>query len=98
MSKYSLMGLLRRIRSSLSSSDETKHILLLSSLRPGSGNAATAYRLAYELETSSKFTVDCVSVDTPYTESDSFLTSIQRYSAILALHVYRAGNLLNINI
>jgi glycosyltransferase involved in cell wall biosynthesis len=86
------MNLFRRIISS--SSDETKRILLLASLRPGSGNAATAFRLAYELQTSKKFTVHCVSVDTPYNESDSFLTSIHRYSAILALHVYRAGNLL----
>ncbi len=88
---FSFVNLLRRLRPS---SDKTKHILLLSSLRPGSGNAATAARITHELQTSTKFTVDCVSIDTPHTESDSFLTSIRRYSAVIALHVYRAGNLL----
>jgi glycosyltransferase involved in cell wall biosynthesis len=91
LSKYSFMGLLRRVRPT---SSNTKHILLLSSLRSGSGNAATAARIAHLLRTTSKFTVDCRSVDTPQTESDSLLTSIHRYDAVLALHVYRAGNLL----
>lgn len=96
LSKYSIMSLFRRVRQSLStSSNDTKHILLLSSLRPGSGNAATALRIAHELETSTKFIVDCVSVDTPYNESDSFLTSIDQYSAIIALHVYRTGTILS---
>ncbi|CAF1141113.1 unnamed protein product [Adineta steineri] len=95
LSKYSFIDFLQRIRTSLTvSSNKTKHILLLSSLRPGSGNAATSARLVHELQTTDKFIVDCVSVDTPYTESNSFLTSIQQYSAILALHVYRAGALL----
>lgn len=95
LSKYSFVNLFRRIRPSFSASaNKTKPILLLSSLRPGSGNAATASRITHELQSSTKFTVDCVSVDTPHTESDSFVTSIHRYSAVLALHVYRAGNLL----
>jgi len=90
------MNLFRRVRQSLSTpSDNTKHILLLSSLRPGSGNAATALRIAHELETTKKFLVDCVSVDTPNTELDSFSTSIRQYAAVLALHVYRTGNLLS---
>jgi glycosyltransferase involved in cell wall biosynthesis len=90
------MSLFHRVRQPLSaSSDHTKRILLLASLRPGSGNAATAFRIAHGLETSSNFIVDCLSVDTPQTESDSILTSIRRYSAILALHVYRTGNLLS---
>ena len=74
--------------------DATKPILLLASLRSGSGNAATASRVAHELRTSGKFTVDCVPVDSPHTESDSFPDSIRRYAAVLALHVYRAGHLL----
>ncbi|CAF2405110.1 unnamed protein product [Rotaria sp. Silwood2] len=89
------MGLFRRVKPLLStSSDNTKRILLLSSLRLGSGNAATASRIAYELQTSTKFIVDCVSVDTPHTECDNLSTSIHRYSAVLALHAYRAGNVL----
>lgn len=89
------MGLLRRVRPFLSaSSDNTKRILILSSLRPGCGNAATASRLAYEIQTSTKFIVDCVSVDTPNTELDSLSTSIRRYSAVLALHAFRAGKVL----
>jgi glycosyltransferase involved in cell wall biosynthesis len=94
--KYLMMNLLRRVRQSLStSSDNTKHILLLSSLRPGSGNAATALRIAHELETSTKFIVNCVSIDTPHTESYSLLTYIRQYAAVVALHVYQAGNLLS---
>jgi glycosyltransferase involved in cell wall biosynthesis len=90
------MNLFQRLWQSLStSSDDTKHILLLSSLCPGSGNAATALRIAHELETSTKFIVDCESIDTPHTESDSLLTSIRQYSAVLALHVYQAGNVLS---
>ncbi len=96
LSKYSIMSLFRRIRQSISaSSDHRKRILLLSSLRSGSGNAATALRIAYGLETSTKFIVDCLSVDTPQTESDSILTSIRQYAAVLALHVYRTGNVLS---
>lgn len=95
LSKYSVMSLLRRVRPSLSvSSESSKRILLLASLRSGSGNAATASRIAYELQTSTKFIVDCISVDTPLNESDSLATSIHRYAAVLALHAYRAGNLL----
>ncbi|CAF4983822.1 unnamed protein product, partial [Rotaria magnacalcarata] len=76
------MGLLRRRKTLLSASyDNTKRILLLASLRQGCGNAATASRIAYDIQTSTKFTVDCVSVDTPDTESDSLATSIRRYSA-----------------
>ncbi|CAF2066233.1 unnamed protein product [Rotaria magnacalcarata] len=89
------MGLLRRRKTLLSASyDNTKRILLLASLRQGCGNAATASRIAYDIQTSTKFTVDCVSVDTPDTESDSLATSIRRYSAVLALHAYRAGHIL----
>jgi glycosyltransferase involved in cell wall biosynthesis len=96
LSKYSMMSLFRRVRQSISnSSDRTKRILLLSSLRPGSGNAATALRIAHGLETSSKFIVDCLSVDTPQTESDSILTSIRQYAAVIAVHVYRTGNVLS---
>ncbi|CAF0922234.1 unnamed protein product [Rotaria sordida] len=96
LSKYSFMGLFRRVRPLLStSSDNTKRrILLLSSLRLGSGNAATGSRIAYELQTSTKFIVDCISIDTPHTESDTLSTSIYRYSAVLALHAYRAGHIL----
>lgn len=96
LSMYSLMSLFQRVRQSLSpSSDNMKRILLLSSLRPGSGNAATASRITYELETTKKFIVDCVSIDTPYTELNSFLISIRQYAVVLALHVYRAGKLLS---
>ncbi|UJR21162.1 hypothetical protein I4U23_024261 [Adineta vaga] len=90
-SKYSLTSLFRRFQPAF---NQSKHILLLSSLRSGSGNAATAARITHELESTGKFTVDCISTDTPQTESDSILTSIHRYAAILALHVYRAGNVL----
>lgn len=78
-------------------SDESqcKRILLLASLRAGSGNAATASRIAHQLRTMNKFIVDCVSVDTPHSESDSFAMSVRRYDAILALHAYRTGQLLN---
>ncbi|CAF3417349.1 unnamed protein product [Rotaria sp. Silwood1] len=89
------MGLFRSVRPLLStSSDNTKRILLLSSLRSGSGNAATASRIAYELQRSTKYLMDCVSVDTPHTECDNLSTSIRRYSAVLALHAYRAGHIL----
>lgn len=75
-------------------SEQSNRILLLASLRPGCGNTATASRIAHQLRTSTKFTVDCVSVDAPHTESDSLASSIRRYSVVLALHAYRAGQLL----
>ncbi|CAF4066746.1 unnamed protein product [Rotaria sp. Silwood2] len=71
-----------------------KRILLLAPLGPGSGNAATASRLAHGLCQSSEITVDCLSVDMPHTDSDSLLALIHRYDVVLALHVYRAGHLL----
>ena len=75
-------------------SEQTNRVLLLASLRPGCGNTATASRIAHQLRTLTRFTVDCVSVDAPHTESDSFASSIRRYSVVLALHAYRAGQLL----
>ena len=91
------MNLFRRIRQSISSSSPmtTKRILLLSSLRHGSGNSATAERIAYELELSNKFLVDCLSVDAPQTELNSLSTCIRQYAAVLALHVYRTGLILS---
>ena len=71
-----------------------KRVLLLAPLSPGSGNAATAFRIADGLRQSSQITVDCMSVDTPRIESDSLSTSIRQYDAVLALHAYRAGHLL----
>jgi glycosyltransferase involved in cell wall biosynthesis len=73
---------------------DTKRVLLLSPLSPGSGNAATASRLADGLRQSSQITVNCVSVDTPLIDFDSLLSSIRQHDAILALHAYRAGHLL----
>ncbi|CAF1026380.1 unnamed protein product [Adineta ricciae] len=84
---FSFISLFRRTKS-------PKRILLLASLRPGSGNAATAERLTHELQSTGKFTVDCISVDTPQTESHSLAASMDEYTAILALHVYRAGHVL----
>ena len=72
----------------------TKRILLLAPLSPGSGNAATAFRVADGLRQSSQITVDCVSVDKPHIEADSLSASIRQYDAVLALHAYRAGHLL----
>ncbi|CAF1598868.1 unnamed protein product [Didymodactylos carnosus] len=71
-----------------------KRVLLLAPLSPGSGNAATAFRLADGLRQSSQITVNCMSVDTPHIEPDSLLASIRQYDAVLALHAYRAGHLL----
>ncbi|CAF1020930.1 unnamed protein product [Adineta steineri] len=71
-----------------------KRVLLLAPLSPGSGNAATAFRLTDGLRHSSQIFVDCISVDTPRIESDSLLDSIRQYDAVLALHAYRAGRLL----
>lgn len=83
------MSLFQRVRRSISNSTQptTKRILLLSSFRSGSGNSATAERIAHGLEFSHKYLVDCLSIDSPQTE----LTSIRQYSAVLALHVYRTG-------
>ena len=91
------MRLFQRVRRSISSSTQptTQRILLLSSLRSGSGNSATAERIAHGLEFSNKFIVDCLSVDTPQTELDSIGTSIRQYAAVLALHVYRTGTVLS---
>ena len=86
------MSLLQR---SLSlSSNSNKGILLLSSLRPGSGNGATASRIAHQLQTSTEFLVDCIPIETLDTKSDSLSRSIRGYLAVLALHAYRAGHFL----
>lgn len=71
-----------------------KRILLLAPLGVGSGNAATALRLANGLRQSSQMIVDCMSVETLNTKSDFFPASILQYDAVLALHAYRAGRLL----
>ena len=90
------MSFFRRAKQSIStSSDQAKRILLLSSLRPGSGNTATTDRIAHGLETSTKFIVDCLSVDAPQSESESIGTCIRQYAAVVAIHVYRTGNLLS---
>ena len=88
------MNFFRRLRQS-NNSNEQQTILILASLRPGCGNLATAQRLAHGLELLTKFSVDCISIDNPQTELDSILTSIDRYSAIIGLHVYRTGNFLS---
>jgi len=72
----------------------TKRVLLLASLGPGSGNAATASRIAFGLSQSSGITVDCMSVDKLDIDLDSLAALIHQYDIVLALHVYRAGHLL----
>ena len=76
-------------------SDEMKRILILASLRPGCGNAATASRIAHQLQTTKKFLVDCVSTDSPNNESDCLATNLRRYDVVLALHAFRTGEVLN---
>jgi len=64
-----------------------KRVLLLAPLGVGSGNAATAYRIADGLSQTSKMSVHCMSTHSP-------LASIRQFDAVLALHAYRAGHLL----
>ncbi|CAF1374796.1 unnamed protein product [Didymodactylos carnosus] len=67
-------------------------ILLISSLRKGSGNTATANRLSHNLR--AYFDIDCIDANMPNNECESFCQLISKYSAIIALHAYRAGHLL----
>ena len=82
------------VKSTVMNTVKTKRVLLLASLGSGSGNAATASRIADGLRQSPQISVDCESVDTLHTEFDSSLTWIHQYDIVVALHVYRAGHLL----
>jgi hypothetical protein len=63
-----------------------QRILLLAPLSPGSGNAATAFRLADGLPQSSPINVDCISVDTPDVNSILLSRLIRHYDVVIALH------------
>lgn len=71
-----------------------KHVLVLASLGPGSGNNATASRIAFGLRQLPQVTVDLLSIDAPNIGLDSLQELIYQYDIVLALHVYRAGRLL----